>query len=188
MASHLNHSEPRTAAIGPPQFGLRALFVGITVCGVLFALMSVLGLFWSAGLLLLLSLVGAHVIGNALGTRLRDGAPQAARRAEPRQAYDATRPHVAPARRLQENTRVHRWLLVVAALGAIAGGTIGALVLLEVLGEHTSLPALALGIGSAAVLGGLFAFLLSSFFLVFLRAWSEALVDPSRTSPPRGRG
>ncbi len=109
----------------------------------------------------------------------RDAAGQSSRPAAAERPYDAARPPVPPARRLQEKTGVNRLLLVLAALGAVAGGTVGAVVLVAVLGDDTSVAALALGVVSAAVLGGFFAFLLSSFCFVFSRALGEALGDPA---------
>jgi hypothetical protein len=88
---------------------------------------------------------------------------------------------------LQERTGINRNLIVIAALGAMVGGTTGGLGLLATLGERASLAALGLGIVSSAVLGGFFGFLSSSFCLVFSQALGEALGDPARQAAPHGR-
>jgi hypothetical protein len=163
-----------------PQFCLRTLMLSVTLCGVLFALMSALGGLWSIMIVLFLSLVVAHIFGNALGTQLRDAnqrQPRPADRAEP---YDAASPPVPTAQRLREHTGISRKLLVFAALCALVGGTLGGCGLVFMLGEQASVAAIGLGIASSAVLGGFFGFLLSSFCVVFSRALGEALGDPTR--------
>ncbi len=57
--------------LGPPRFSLRSLFLAVTALGCLFGAMAALGSFWSLVILLFAALVAAHVIGNAVGTRLR---------------------------------------------------------------------------------------------------------------------
>ena len=187
MAGPIKNSDAPSLTLGRPQFCLRTLMLMVTLCGVLFALMSALGGLWSLMLILFLSLAAAHVLGNAIGTQLRDATGRHPRPADAAEPYDATSPPVPPAQRLQERTGIHRKMVVVAALGAILGGTSGGLVLLATLGERASLASLGLGIGSSAVLGGFFGFLLSSFCLVFSRALSEALGDPTGQTTPRGR-
>ena len=53
----------------PFQFGLRTLFVGIALLGVLLAIMVHLEPIWSLALVWSLLLVAAHVAGNVWGTR-----------------------------------------------------------------------------------------------------------------------
>ena len=180
MAGLTKNSDEPSLAFMRPQFCLRTLMLSVTLCGVLFALMSALGGLWSIMLVLFLSLAVAHVLGNVLGTQLRDAThrqPRPADRAEP---YDAASPPVPTAQRLREHTGISRKLLIVAALCAMVGGTLGGCGLMFTLGERASLAAIGLGIVSSAVLGGFFGFLLSSFCLVFSRALGEALGDPSR--------
>ncbi len=161
------------------QFGLRSLMLAITLCGILFAAMSALGALWSATLILFLSLAAAHVVGNALGTQLRDAGSRQPGPVEPAVPFDAARPPVPTAQRLRERTGVSRGMLVIAAIGGLAGGTLGGVALAATLGEQASLAAFALGVVSSAVLGGFFAFLSSSFCFVFSRALGEALGDPA---------
>ena len=57
-----------------PQFGLRTLFLIVAVCGALFALFGAIGWLASFGLLIVLSIVCLHVLGNVLGRSLREQA------------------------------------------------------------------------------------------------------------------
>ena len=82
-----------------PQFCLRTLLGGVTLCGGLFALMAALGPVWSGVLILSLSLVAAHVIGNSLGSRLRDAASREIARARPIVNCNTCRAQLARARR-----------------------------------------------------------------------------------------
>lgn len=53
------------------KFRLSTLLLVVAVCSGLFATMMTLGAIWSAILLFLIVIVGAHVAGNAIGTQLR---------------------------------------------------------------------------------------------------------------------
>jgi len=150
--------------------------VALTACCMLFALMSALGAMWSLALLLLGSLVAAHVLGNSLGTRLRDGATHEIGVRPPITPLRGPEPSTAPSG-LTLRTRLSR-LAVVASLvggmvGAMLGGTGSAALYPEAGGG-----AVALGVVSAAVLGTFVGFALSSFLLVLRAAWREALREP----------
>jgi hypothetical protein len=144
-------------ALGPPRFSLRALLVVTALCGGLFALMSLLGAMWSMGLLLIGGLVLAHVLGNLLGTRLRDGTKCSR---EPGNGYDDGPP---PTSRRAHRTRLSPAAAVLSALG----GTLGAL--LGGLGSVVMYPGtggLVLGVLSGTVLGTLLGFIGSRLFLM----------------------
>ena len=70
--SLINRREP----VKWPQFRLRTLMFAVALLAVLFAVMGLIGPTASAGLVMILVLAGLHVIGNALGTSLRDTANQ----------------------------------------------------------------------------------------------------------------
>lgn len=169
-----------TLARTRPQFGLRTLMLAVTLCSVLFAITAALGALWSLTLGFFVALVLAHVAGNALGTQLRDTASrQPAADESSGRRFDAAQPPVPTARRLRERTGVGRGMLVIAGGGALSGGALGGFGMAELFGAGAGLPAFGLGIFSAAVLGGFFAFLTCSFCCVFSRAMCEALGDPS---------
>jgi len=176
------HSRPidSGSALHPPQFRLRTLMLAITLCGVLFGLMSALSALACTLLLFFLTLVAAHVLGNVIGNRLRDETSGSL------EAEDAQRPArlalrlpVPTAQRLRERTGISRTMVVTAAIGAVLGGTSGGFVLAECVGQRANFAGIGLGTFSSAVLGGFFGFLLSSFLSVFSRALGEALGDPA---------
>lgn len=148
------------------------------LCGGLFALMSALGAMWSMALLLIGGLMLAHVLGNSLGTRLRDGTTSAV---GPRSiASDGPASPSIVASRLTKHTRLGRVAVVLSALGGSLGAFLGGM------GSAAMYPeagpgAVLLGVISATVLGTFVGFVISSFFLVLRDAWREALRDPPRS-------
>lgn len=72
-ASHVTETEQ---AVRPPQFGLRALLLAMTAISVVLAVFVAIGPMWSALLAMSLTLIGLHVAGNAIGTRLSEAAPR----------------------------------------------------------------------------------------------------------------
>lgn len=165
-------------ALGPPRFSLRAMLLVTAVCGGLFALMSALGAMWSMALLLIGGLMLAHVLGNSLGTRLRDGTTHAV---GPRSGAHPAQPSPAiVASRLTKHTRLGRGAMVLSALGGSLGAFLGGMGSAAVYPEAGP-SAVLLGVVSASVLGSLVGFVVSSFFLVLRDAWREALREPPRS-------
>ena len=72
MSQPNNQHDEQGSALDPPRFSLRGLMLAVSAVCCLFGLLTAVGLFWSAILLFFLSLILAHVLGNALGTALRD--------------------------------------------------------------------------------------------------------------------
>ena len=184
MSVLLPHAD-ENHALPPPQFGLRTMFIALTLLSGLFAVSVVVGPAWSGMLAFILLFALAHVIGNALGTRLRDGKSiedvRLAREHHQEQSPCGIR-LIAPARRLQENTSLRRPWLVAATLTAAVFGTVGGIVIAAIVGEKLTIPGLALGIGSAAVVGGLFGFMVCSFWTVARTALREALETPEESA------
>jgi hypothetical protein len=173
----VQHCDEQPGLLQPPQFRLRTLMLVTAICCGLFALFSIVSLLLSAFIVLFLLLVAAHVIGNALGTRLRDGAPapsidsRDAGAAQHHAAVDfSTRPQ-----RLRETTRLERRTLVWTGGGAAAGGLVGGIGLSIVNWANISVPAVVLAALSSAVLGGLATFLAACFLTTIRTAWREAL-------------
>jgi hypothetical protein len=179
-------SEP-DAALRPPQFTLRTLLVTMTAVAILMGVMTAVGSFWSLGLLLLLALVGAHVIGNAVGTRLRDRAPRRGSADDLPSEYRAAPPReiIAP-QRLTQPARLHWINLVMAVLGAGMGSYFGGAALASGYPD-APLSAVVLGYVSSAVLGGFAGFATSSFVSVMRQALSEAHAA-APPDPPQKRG
>ncbi len=176
------------ATLKTPQFSLRTLLVVTTVAAGLLALMMSVGAVWAMAILFFLALVGAHVIGNSLGTRLRDGA--VARSdvrsvvAGPVRASKQTT--VPDPTRLQERNRLHWINGVFTIAGAIAGGYYGGTALAETYPEAT-MAACVLAYISSGVLGGFAVFAGSSFLSVVRQALSEAHAGSDRRGPQMPR-
>jgi hypothetical protein len=177
MNAPLPHAEEHHA-LPPPQFGLRAMFIAITLLSGLFALSLVIGPTWSGMLAFIVLFALAHVVGNALGTRLRNvrsshGVPRFDQGLNDRTHSQIAA--IAPARQLQENTSLRRPWLIAAVVTAAVFGTVGGIAIATIVGKSLTIPGLALGIGSAAVVGGLFGFIVCSFWSVARMALREAL-------------
>lgn len=167
----------------PPQFGLKQLLLVMTWISVSLAVFVAIGPMWSAFVLLFGLLIAAHVLGNALGTRLTNSALPA----------DEAIPCVATAaqvaelcgsgNRMHQRTKLDRPWLAAAAVGAAVGGTLGGGGLSISLGTKLTVAGLGVGIGSSAVVGGLLGFMACSLYCVARQAWREATecVDEPRT-------
>jgi hypothetical protein len=119
------------------------------------------------------ALIAAHLIGNALGTRLRDEvSPQW--NAKPEQAA----PQLIRARQMARDLRLHqrtplgRVIHITSGGAAVVGGVTGGLAL--AVGTDASPAGWLVGTVSSAVLGGFFGFMLASFLEMTLRAWWQA--------------
>ena len=171
------------------QFGLRTLFVAVTLCAALFAVMSVLGAVVSVALGWFLLLIAAHVAGNAWGTRIRDRRGSAGdideRNGPPSNRMQ--RLQFAPLSSLRERTGIGRVMLAASSIGAALGGVLGTYVLCQVNwnrlcaahGLGGSLFAIVLGGVSTAIIGGFLGFLTSSFLEVGLQALRQATREVS---------
>ncbi len=130
----------------------------------LFALMTALGMLWSLVLALGLGLVLAHVLGNSLGTRLRNSATRqtaVARQSSPTTVPPLSSLIAAGPTRLTRRAKLNRITLIMTVGGALVGAELGALGSTLIYPEAVA--AAVLGVISAAVLGGFAGFLSSSF-------------------------
>lgn len=159
-----------------PQFGMRTLFAIVTVCCVLFALVGLMGQLWALAVAWMVLLTAVHVAANAWGTRLRarhvaalDEAGEAPRRGErpPPLAY-------VPATRLRERASFSWLRMAVSVFLAIVSGIAGSGLLWLVAWGRIDYGSLIIAGVSAAVIGSILGFLISSFLEVSLRAWWEA--------------
>jgi hypothetical protein len=164
---------------GAFQFRLRTLLLTVTLCGAACALMHAIGPVWSVGCSFLLLLATLHVVGNAIGTRLRDDATaNAAIEAADRPNCPPPLSIAAPAhsKRLAQRAPLGRWIGMLTVVGLAAGGTLG-----EILYSGRVTPAgVIVGTISSAVLGGFAAFLAGSFLRVgFSAAWQAHCGNPA---------
>ena len=163
----------------PPQIGLASLLWVIAVLGLALFALRATGPLAASALVLLALAIGAHVIGNALGTRLRDQA-KAARRDDnvTGNVRIAEAHHFAPPTQLGVREKQFGWaMIVLTVLGAIVGAAFGGVTLARLNAERMTSAHLALAILSCGVLGGLGAFVLFTFSKVVLQAVWQAHRD-----------
>ncbi len=162
--------------LGPWQFSLSGMFAGVTAICVLFALMGTVGAAGGVFIALLVVLILAHVIGNAVGTRLRDDADRQIRKELERRQETSRLSAIPPPTnatapvKLHENTRVGPEMIAVGIVGATAGGLFGLCSLWHV---ATGL-GVTIGATSTAIIAGLFSFAAASFIQMIWRAIAEA--------------
>lgn len=152
------------------------------VIGVSCAAIGWLGLAGWLAVVVVVASVGAHVAGNALGTRLRDAADR-----DP--ARFGTRPLVtvvpAPSRpsRLERRTSLGSLVPISATIGGCCGGVAGAVALRAL--ADSSLAGALLGGVSSAVIGAFFGFLGASFVEIVRTSVREA-IDAERQGAATG--
>jgi hypothetical protein len=127
-----------------------------------------------------LVLIAAHVIGNAVGTRLRDGASLRQSHAQHQQSSLPRPQQENQPQRLRESTAVDRRTIVYSAVGAIAGGALGGVLLSAVNWSNITPPAAVLATGSSAILGGLATFLATCFLTTIRCALREATSEHAK--------
>ena len=194
MTSPLPHPPSDSSPLllrGRPQFGMRTLFLFMTGCCVLFALVGLMGQLWALAAAWLILMTAAHVAGNVWGTRLRRKRGMDAAGDRLSVVPGQTAPlavNCAPPTRLQERAALGWTRVVVSALCAMVGGGLGVAVLWLVTWGRMGLGSLLIAGVSAAVIGGFLGFLATSFLEVALRAWSEAArhVTPGSPFAPAG--
>ncbi len=152
---------------------MQSLLAATAILGLLFAIIRQGGLWGLLFAMLMLALVAAHVVGNALGTKLRDNVSRELNLDMPRRRIRL--PPVSReqrSRRLHEHTPLGRLILVISVGGALMGGILGGLSLAA--WTRASVAGWIVGTISSAVLGAFFGFLLASFLDMSIRAWWQA--------------
>jgi hypothetical protein len=149
----------------------------MAVLSVVFAVASQFGFYAAAALVMVVSLVVAHVAGNAIGTSRRDNSPDQASGAPPVSGFGdqaVLRRWVPPPTELRQSIPLTRRVLVAAALGAMLGA---AAIAWGTYGSWGRLGAggIAIVAASGAVLGAYAGFMASRFTAAFGRAWRQAL-------------
>jgi hypothetical protein len=161
----------------PWQFSVTTMLVVVGLLALGFSLGKLpLG---HAGLMIivLVLLIAVHVIGNALGMYLRDQSPLH-RQQEPLPLH--ARPlHQMPVRlssevptHMQQRSYSGWWVIASLLIGCVGGGIGGARLFWSWYDQARS--SWLLGTISAAVIGGIFSFILSSFLVMSYLAWREA--------------
>ena len=171
-------AEPFTSnpvARRPPQFSLRTLFWLIAAFSALFAAMTAVGMVWSLLLLMFVALVVAHVLGNAIGTRLRNEATRRSDQSPPHGEFARTqaaspifRRAETPVTPLRERRPLGQMLFVFVAAGGVIGAMLGRFALTHIQWQPPAVSDVVVGIFSCAVLGAIAGFMASTFFKVAL--------------------
>lgn len=168
----------------PPQFRLSTILWWVAGLCVIFALMPRIGPYGSFVLILGTAAVALHVIGNALGTQLRENGDtlldEAGRPLPRRRRIPPEQRHFAPTTTLGAKGSLGFTLLVLTSAGAIVGAIGGGAALALLMGPGASIPSLAVAILSSGVLGGFLGFLTSSFTQVLFGAIRHASRESSR--------
>ena len=184
MSSLNSNLDKQTSPLKPPQFRLRTMLVGVALICALLVVMVSIGMFWAMGLLMLVLLVGAHVVGNSLGTQLRDhGSRQTAVVNDPNKlstSDPALQTWQRPsAGRMQEKRPVGWLLIALSAVGAIVSGIVGGLSISSLYWNQIGPAAIAIATLASGVIGGMGIFLTGSFVDMVQRVWREATTETS---------
>jgi hypothetical protein len=159
----------------------------MTICACLAAASTWVGPLPTLGLVLLALCIGAHIFGNAVGTRLREIGAAASREIdEPAADYrppKASAADFAPQSRLAERHALG-WPIVIATFGGILGGGFGGGVWTLLTSRGPASPFnIMVGVVAFAVLGGIASFATFGFVQVGASAVRQALSAPPKRSP-----
>ena len=168
--------EKQDEGLGPPQFRLITLLVAFTLLSIIFACYQVLGGPAAFGLALLVAAVAAHMIGNSLGTRLRDldAAANQPTAVATKQRGQVTQDDLAPVTNLHESQSLRMPVLVCTAGGGVIGLLAGLFFFVWMMWEKATVWGSGMGVGAFVFLGGFFGFLVSGFFTVGMDALTQA--------------
>jgi hypothetical protein len=186
VALNQNHRSDSSRSLRPPQFRLRTLLALVTACGMLLALRQ-----WFDPIVILLIgffalSIFCHVVGNAIGTRLRqigdnsnpDDSDESYRAVRsPPQPQD-----FAPATRLSQRHSLGWTIIIASSIGATSGAVGGGLWTFAAARGSAGLFDIAIGVIAFSVLGGLAAFAVFGFAQVLLGAIWQALHSPANSA------
>ncbi len=165
----------RPLPLGPPQFGLRTLLLVVSLAAVLLSLWQWMSPITFAAVLLLVLSIVAHVAGQIIGSRLRDGRTGHVSEHEKHEhASELHEHHFAPVTKLGHRQSLGWLPLVSAIVGGIVGATAGGVwtaVLMQRSFDWLPIIIAAIAFGVLGCLGG---FLTAGFIKAFNDAWSEA--------------
>lgn len=176
--------EDNRESLPPPHFSLASMFWVIAVLAALFAGIHYLGSHATLLLVLFALAVFAHVVGNALGTKLRDSAEQpVAAKGKPRLRSwrRATARDFAPATKLGARAALGRPAVIATVIGSLVSALFGGGILILLM-ERMTVGTVALAIVAPAILGGIWTFAATSFIQVSYGAARQASRDGGEDS------
>lgn len=190
MVADRNQSLSARRSLRPPQFGLRTLLALVTACGILLALREWLDLRVIVVLVFLALCVFGHVVGNAIGTRLRQigDSPDAMPPEESRPTRLPPKPQdFAPATHLSRRQSLGWAIIIASSVGATSGAIGGGLWTFLVAHGQAGPLEIVIGVIAFSVLGGLAAFAVFGFAQVLLGAIWQALNTPANANHAEAR-
>lgn len=168
------------------RFRLRQMFLFVTLLSVFCTLLVLTKGPWPLVILCATLLVGAHVLGTLIGTRLRDNSSdiQRWRAVNTRLDVDKTVANLTiterdqldlpPTTPLADQGFTNRWLIWFVLAGALLGVIVGGATIWITVGYRIGWAGWAVGTLSCGVLGTWTAFLASSFSAIARHAWRHA--------------
>lgn len=163
--------------LGPPQYGLRTLLLVVSTAAVLLGLWQWLSPIMFAAVLLLILSVIAHVAGNVIGSRLRDGKTKSTggvHEPDRPQAISLRDHHFAPVTKLGRRHPLGWVPLISAVLGFLIGAVGGGIGTAILLARNFDWFAVAIAACAFGALGGFGGFLVVGFVQALGEAWHEA--------------
>lgn len=165
------------APLPPPQFSLRTLLFGVTLIGVGLGVCLWLSPPAIAAIVMGVLIVGAHVFGNAIGTRLRRGRTHT-RYSTPMESvsrsHESEAP-TAPATHLAGHWSLG-WLLILPTIAGALLGIIGGCMWIQHVYQLGFDPeGMAIAGAGFGLLGGFASFALASFSQVLIVAVLQAM-------------
>jgi lysylphosphatidylglycerol synthetase-like protein (DUF2156 family) len=185
--SEQNNESPES--LKRPQFRLSTMMWLTALVGVCMALVTYIGA-WAAMVVgLFVLMIGAHVVGNALGTKLRrSGDSLSGKESAPGPGSSAlARPvseSFAPTTHLRDRKSLGLPVLIATGVGFLVCGLLASLLLPQVLDPKPTWEAVLAGAIACGVLGALVTFAGFSFLQVTIKALWQATSEPTA---PRNR-
>ena len=176
----------RQGGLDPPRFSLRRLFLIVGAIAAFIALFQQFNPLVVTGVIFVGLLIAGHVVGNAIGTRLRSSA-----RPEiivPKQNKIAPSDFIAPATKLSHRSSLGWPQLAATCFGIVVGGVVGLRAMEYFYGERMETGAILIGVTAASVLGGFWFFWWWSLAQVLLAAWWHAHSSATQDQNHNRRG
>jgi hypothetical protein len=168
----MNPHSPHTGTPLPPfRFSVRTLLFFVSGCGICMGLCRWLPTEYLGFLLFALLMVGAHIAGNAIGTRLRDGPEPTSKRntsSPVRVAVEAE--HFARPTNLRERASLGWVIPISSVLGALLGMSSGWYAMHVTYGQHLEWAAIVVAVIAFGILGAFGTFMIGTFTHVIWQA------------------
>ena len=174
-----NGEEPsRHPALEPPRFGLKSLFLIVTLMAAAIALWQRVGPTAGIASLLVSLVVFAHVAGNLIGSQLRDRSTKHVanlHQRRPNLSRRSVRPEeFAPVTQLSHRAPLGGCMILMTVVGGVAGAIAGGILLWRIHPETATVATVGVGSLATGVLGGFWAFWTISLLQVLSGAWWQA--------------